>query len=287
MPRFDDDDAPRWELPEWEPPSRSPSDNAPRWEPDREVPRWQPRPGPGPARAGARVGARVESTATTTRGAPVPKVSPFVRPFAWWAAHPWIIAWALVFLVPGAVLLLRTLDESDFGALVQPLAWAQVALFAVALALAMVASARRSLVRLGLGTVAVLAALGTLLWPVTSVTLGRAACPARAGSDLGAPVATRALDAWQRGAGGDEGWSGAQADAGWQTRSRAVGLRDFQLVETGCWERVAPLDATRTWHEFRVTVQERDQAPLSKSVVVHTTRGSEGWKITAIEGPLP
>ena len=27
--------------------------------------------------------------------------------------------------------------------------------------------------------------------------------------------------------------------------------------------------------------------PLLKTVVVHTTAGRDGWKITAIEGPLP
>jgi hypothetical protein len=64
-------------------------------------------------------------------------------------------------------------------------------------------------------------------------------------------------------------------------------LLDYQLVDTGCWERVAPIDVTSTWHEFRVTVQGRDQAALSKSVVVHTALGTGGWKITAIEGPLP
>ena len=79
----------------------------------------------------------------------------------------------------------------------------------------------------------------------------------------------------------------AQADAGWHERAGAVSLVDYQLVETGCWERVAPIDGSRTWHEFRVTVQGRDQAALSKSVVVHTAAGPDGWKITAIEGPLP
>jgi len=224
---------------------------------------------------------------STTRVAPPPKISPFARPFVWWAGHPWIPLWVLVCLAPGAVLALRTGDESGYETLVQPLAWAFVALFVVALGLAMVASARRSVTRLAFGTIAAVAALGVLLWPVTRVTLGRTMCPARAGTDLGSAVAAGALGAWQRGAPGGEGWRNAQADGGWRDRSRAVSLLDYQLVETGCWERVAPIDVTSTWHEFRVTVQGRDQAALSKSVVVHTALGTGGWKITAIEGPLP
>ena len=71
------------------------------------------------------------------------------------------------------------------------------------------------------------------------------------------------------------------------TLGRAVTLLEYQLVGSGCWERVAPIDATRTWHEFRVTVRGSGRAALAKSVVVHTAVGSDGWKITAIEGPLP
>jgi hypothetical protein len=289
MPGSSDDDAPRWELPEWdESSSGSLADNVPRWEPDREVPRWQPTRAAAPgARAGARVRPRAESGVPTTRPAPPPKISPFARPFVWWAAHPWIVLWLLVCLTPGAVLALRALDESGLEMVVQPLAWSFVALFVVALGLAMVTSARRSVTRLAFGTIAAVVAVGVLLWPVTRVTLGRTMCPARAGADLGVTVARGALDAWQRGATGDGGWRTAQADGGWRDRSRAVSLLDYQLAETGCWERVAPIDGTHTWHEFRVTVQDRDQAALSKSVVVHTAAGTDGWKITAIEGPLP
>ncbi len=288
MPRSsdDDDDAPRWELPVWEeePPSHSPSETVPRWEPEPNVPRWQPRRGPA---ASTRVGARIDTGAAPPRGVPPPKTSPLARPFVWWAAHPWIVVWVLVVLTPAAVLLLRALDESGLEILVRPVAWTLVALFVVTLALAMVASARRSVSRLAFGSVAALAALGTLLWPVTQVTLGRAACPARAGGDLGAPVASGALAAWRFGAGGDGRWQSGRADSAWIGRSRAVSLLDYELVDTGCWERVAPIDATRTWHEFRVTIQAGGPAALAKSVVVHTAVGTDGWKITAIEGPLP
>ncbi len=286
MPRSpEDDDAPRWELPVWEePPSGGPSENVPRWEPDREVRRAAPRRGAVP---GGRVGVRLEPPSGPSRAAPAPPVSLPARPFVAWAAHPWIVVWALVFLTPGAALALRALDESGFDALVRPLTWAFAGLFVVALALAMVTSARRSMTRLAFGTIAVLAAGGVLLWPMTKITLGRGMCPPRAGTDLGAPVAAAALAAWQGGAAGHEAWSNGQVDPAWRERSDAARLLEYQFVETGCWERVAPIDASRTWHAFRVTLRTGEQAALSKSVVVHTAVGQAGWKITGIEGPLP
>jgi hypothetical protein len=192
-----------------------------------------------------------------------------------------------VFLAPGTVVLLRALDESGHHGLVRPLAWTLGGLFVAVLVVAMLASARRSVIRLAFGTLGARGALAAVLWPVTQVTLGPTACPPRAGTDLGVPAAGAALDAWQHGAPGDEGWRLARADDGWRERSRAVTLLQYQRVETGCWERVAPIDATRTWHEFRVTVRGGARGPLSKSVVVHTAVSPDGWKITAIEGPLP
>jgi hypothetical protein len=284
MPRSSDDDDARWELPVWEPPSGSPLDEGPRWEPDREVPRWQPRRESATRPRGK---ARAETVAAPRAPAP-PKPSLPSRAATWWGAHPWVIVWALVILTPAAAVLLRALDESGLERLVRPLAWTLGVLLVVALAIAMMGSARRSVARLALGTVSVLIGLGAALWPVTQVTLGRTACPARASGDLGAAVAGGALDAWQRGVSGDGSWRGGQAEGAWQERARVAGLLDYQLVETGCWERAAPIDASRTWHEFRVTVHtNREDAPLSKSVVVHTATGDDGWKITAIEGPLP
>lgn len=279
MPRPSDDDAPRWELPVWEPPADSPTADVPRWEPERDIPRWQPRRGPATA--------RIDRGATSTPGVSPPKATPVVRPFAWWGSHPWIVVWVGVLLAPAAVVSLRALDESGLEMLVQPLTWVFAALFVVVLAFAMLTSARRSVRRLALGTVGALVALATLLWPVTRVTLGRTACPARAGADLGAPVASAALDAWLRGDPGDDGWRNAQADGAWRDRSRAVTLLDYRLVETGCWERAAPIDATHTWHQFRVTIRDEAQTALLKSVVIHTALVPAGWTITAIEGPLP
>ena len=284
MPGRSNDDDPRWELPVWDPSQEETS----RWT-EREVPRWEPqqqrRGGtPGTRTAGRK---RPGSTVSTARREPPKPVAPLAAPFAWWAAHPWVVLWVLVFLAPASALLLRVIDESDFRVAVQPVGWGLFALFVVALALAVVASARRSVLRLVFGTVAALATLGVLLWPVTHVTFGRTFCPARAGNDLGTRVAAGALDAWQASAGGDSSWQRGQADAVWRERTRTTNLVDYQLVESGCWERIAPLDGTHTWHEFRITVSEPERASLLKTVRIHTAAGGDGWKITAIEGPLP
>ena len=283
----DDDDAPRWELPVWDP---SMEEAAPRWEPEHEVPRRPPRRdrGPGPRLGpGARLGpAASRGIATVYREPPKP-VSPLALPFVWWAAHPWAVLWTLVFLAPAASLLLRVLDESQLDALMRPLAWTLAALFLIALSLALVASARRSAARLALGTIAVIVTLATVMWPMTHVTLGRVSCPARAGDDLGALVASGVLDGWRAGTADVAVWRAGEAAADWTTQTRGVSLFEYQRVESGCWERAAPIDATRTWHEYRVTVQEAGRPPLSKIVVIHTAAGIDGWKITAIEGPLP
>jgi hypothetical protein len=214
-------------------------------------------------------------------------VSPLAVPFVCWADHPWVLVWSLVVLAPGAALFLHLIDDSDLAVSPLLLAWVMVALFVVALALAMMVSAARSLARTTLGTVGALAVLGVLLWPVTTVTLGRTPCPRRAGSDLGAGVAAGALDAWRAGAGGEalvgaDGSVTARAE-----RSRGSTLVDYQLTGSGCWDRVAPVDVTRTWHEFRVTVQDAAGTALSKTIVVNTTADAGAWKISEIEGPSP
>lgn len=285
MPRSSDDDAPRWELPVWddELPSRSSSQTGSGWDPEPEVPRWQPRRSSAGRPGGTRSGPAPAASRADPRSRPVLPA----RPLVWWLAHPWVVVWALVLVAPAAALLLRALDESGFDVLLQPVLWTLVGLFVVALTVAMLASARRSVIRLILGTVATLAALGTLLWPMTQVTLGRTVCPPRAGDHLGAPAASRALEAWRRGAGAHESWRRGRADSAWLDRARTASLLDYQLVDSGCWERAAPIDATRTWHEFRVTIEDGGPASLSKSLVVHTAVDADGWKITAIEGPLP
>jgi hypothetical protein len=95
------------------------------------------------------------------------------------------------------------------------------------------------------------------------------------------------LEAWKSGAPGVAAWRGGAVEASWQERARRIALIDYRLVESGCWERVAPISASSTWHEFRVTVKEADRAPLSKTVLVHTEKEGTGYKVAAVDGPLP
>jgi hypothetical protein len=195
--------------------------------------------------------------------------------------------WALVLALPLVSIALRLLDESGYHAGVAPMGWAFGALLVGALAMTAVLRAGRSPARFVLGLLGALAATGALLWPLTSVTLGRAPCPSRAGRDLGAPVAAAALEAWRKGAPDAAGWGEGRVDRAWIERARPFAVLDYVRLDSGCWERMAPVDDSRTWHEFRATVLAPDRNPLSKLVVVHTARGAVGWKVTAIEGPLP
>jgi hypothetical protein len=278
---------PSEDVPRWQPPTEpseevarwEPSAEVPRWNPTADVPRWQP---PAAGVAGARLGED-----PGPRRPLATRVSPLAWPFAWWRAHPWAVVWAGVFLVPAGVLLLRAADESGFERYVTPLQWTLIAFFVLVVVRGVLFSARRSIVRLALGVLAVTGATGLLLWPATRVTLGRVTCPARAGSDLGVAAAATAIEAWQRGEPGAEAWRAGEASGAWRGKAQAISLLDYQLVETGCFERVAPIDGRHTWHDFRVTVKEGARAPLSKIVTVHTVAEGDGWRITAIEGPLP
>jgi len=263
-----EDDAPRWELPTWDPST----DDLSKWKPAARPQRS--------AQPAARPASPIARREPPSRGVAA-------LPFVWWAQHPWVVVWALVCFIPGAALLLHLIDDSALAVAVTPLAWIMGALFVVALALAMIVSAGRSATRLTLGTMGSLAALGFLLWSVTAVTLGRSQCPHRAGTNVGAGIAASALDGWQNGASSDAAWRTGQSDAAWAERSRSAALVEYQLLYSGCWERLAPVDATRTWHEFRVTVRDASGSALSKIVVVHTAGGAGDWKITAVEGPLP
>ena len=269
---------PSEDVPRWQPPS-GPSEDVPRWDPGADVPRWQP-PADTPS------GAVVEREELRPR-APVARVSPFTRPFVWWGRHPWVIAWAGVVLTPAGVLLLRVIDEAGAAQYVEPLRWVLLALLALVILRALTFSAQRSMVRLALGLVATVGAAGLLLYPVTQITLGRVICPPRAGTDLGVQSAAAAIEAWRRGEQGAAAWREGTPDPAWLQKAQAISLLDFQLVDSGCYERVAPIDAHNTWHDFRVTIKEGDRAPLSKVVVVRTAAEGGGWKITGIEGPLP
>jgi hypothetical protein len=206
---------------------------------------------------------------------------------SWWGRHPWAIVWALVILAPAAVFLLRVLDESGYDELLVPIEWALGVLFVAALVVAVLQTVQRSAARTVLGVVAALAVLSVLLWPLTRVTLDHTQCPARAGVDRGVPAAVSALASWERGEADAAAWRGGTAAPGWRDTVRGIRLIDYQLVDSGCWQRVAPVDVTRTWHEFRVTIEASEREPISKVVVVHTTTERGEWKITSVEGPLP
>ena len=277
------DDVPRWQPPEalddvprWEPPP--PTNDAPRWEPPAapvEAPkRRTPAPAVSRPRPETTDAARVSAPAVTLR---VPL----------WRRRPWAVVWALVLLAPLAVAFLRVLDEWDYQALLAPIAWGLAALFVAALIVAALRTVQRSAARAILGVAGALIAATILLWPVTRVTLDHTPCPARAGVDLGVPAAVSALASWERGETDDSAWRGGTTGPGWRDKVRQTRLIDYQLVDSGCWERVAPVDVTRTWHEFRVTIEAGEPEPLSKLVVVHTASERGDWKITSVEGPLP
>src|SRR4051812_11772867 len=136
------EDIPRWQppsersrdVPRWEPPARSremprkadtwePSGEVPRWDPEADAPRWQ-------SSTGGPVGARIETDAPERR-ASVKRAPLVVRPFLWWNAHPWVIAWVAVFFAPAGVLLLRFVDEYGYEPFVEPLQWTLVGLLAL------------------------------------------------------------------------------------------------------------------------------------------------------------
>jgi hypothetical protein len=271
----DDDDVPRWVPPPAFREARRSQPPVPAS--TRQTPHWHPPAGSSSRRRTPRPGAP-----SVRRRSAAPTDPPLVR----WRARLWLVAWGLMLAIPPGAVLLRLLDGSGHGLLGVMLGAGFAASLAVALILALLASAHRSAGRAAVGVSAALATGGVLLWLVTSTTLGRSECPGRAGADRGLPTAVAALAAWRQG-GADAAWLGGQPQPGWLARAGAAGLLDYQLVGSGCWERLAPIDVSRTWHEFRVTVRRGEEAPLSKVVVVHTALAGEGWKITGIDGPLP
>jgi hypothetical protein len=208
-------------------------------------------------------------------------------PFLWWAAHPWPVVWVSVILAPLVVVLLRVLDDAGYSGLIAPLKWLGIGVFLIALVLGVAATWPKSTVRTAAGAGLAITLMVLFVLPTTHVVLGRTECPARAGTDLGAGSATAVLEAWSKGDAGDALWSEDTAAAAWKQRVRTITLDDYRLLTSGCWERVAPVRASPTWHEFRVTVRESERAALSKVVVVHVASQGGAWKVTGIEGPLP
>jgi hypothetical protein len=214
-------------------------------------------------------------------------VSPYAAAFTWWAAHPWIVVWMCVLLSPFVVVLLRLLDDAGYRSMVAPLQWLAIGVVLVAVVLAVAITSSRSAIRAVSGLVLAVAGLLLLVLPTTNLVLGRTACPTRTGHALGLSTAVAVVEAWRAGAVADAAWTGGQASPAWREQVRTLALEDFRLVESGCWDRVAPVRESPTWHEFRVTVRQGTSAPLSKILLVHVADEGGAWKVTGVDGPLP
>lgn len=194
--------------------------------------------------------------------------------------------WVAVALTPVVLFGLRLVDESDVADLVEPPILAlMVVVLLVTIAVAVRSSAARSLSRAVAGGGGALLAAALLVLPMTQI-IGHRPCPDRLGPDRGLHVATQTLDAWRRGGPPpDDVWTSGDGAAGWRVRIRDMALLDYKIEDSGCWERLAPVATSTTWHEYRVTVRRGDGERFSKVVTVHTRAARDGWKIAEIEGP--
>jgi hypothetical protein len=115
--------------------------------------------------------------------------------------------------------------------------------------------------------------------------MGQRSCPERMGVDRGIQVSTQLLDAWRKGEPPSaEVWTGPAVADVWKARVGRLSLIDYKLIDSGCWERLAPVTTKKTWHEFRVTVQQGAGDRFSKIVTVHTRATRRGWAVAEIEG---
>jgi hypothetical protein len=208
----------------------------------------------------------------------------YERPFAWWRRHAWTPVWIAVVLTPAALLALRLIDDTTVALLVPSALVLTVLLFLAIVGTAVRTSARRSLPRALVGGGGAVLAAALLALPMTHV-IGQRACPEHMGPDRGVQVTTQMFDAWRKAAPppADIWTSAAVADA-WKARVDKLALVDYKLVESGCWERLAPVTTGQTWHEFRVTVRRGDGDRFSKIVTVYTRAARDGWAIAEIEG---
>ena len=202
----------------------------------------------------------------------------------WWRRHAWIPVWITVFLTPAALLSLRLIDDTSVALVLPPLLIVMIVLFLAMLAVAVRASVTRSVPRAVAGGGSALLAAGLLALAMIHV-IGQRSCPERMGVDRGIQVAAQMLDAWRKGeAAPADVWASAAVADAWRSRVGKLTLIDYKVVDSGCWERLAPVATKRTWHEFRVTVQQGDDR-FSKVVTVHTHATRGDWHITEVEGP--
>ena len=182
--------------------------------------------------------------------------------------------------------MLRLIDDTSFALLLQPLLIVMIVLFLAMVAVAVRASAPHSLPRALAGGGSAVLAAGLLALLMIHV-IGQRSCPERMSVDRGIQVSTLLLDAWRKGEPAPaEVWASAAVADAWRARVGTLTLIDYKVVDSGCWERLAPVATKQTWHEFRATVQQGDDR-FSKVVTVHTRAARGHWRITEIEGPEP
>ena len=202
----------------------------------------------------------------------------------WWRRHAWIPVWIAIFLTPVVLPSLRLIDDTSIAVMLPPLLVGMIVLFLAMLAVAVRASVTRSVPRALAGGSSALLAAGLLALAMVHV-IGQRSCPERMGVDRGIQVAAQMLDAWRKGeAAPADVWASAAVADAWRARAGTLTLIDYEVVGSGCWERLAPVATKRTWHEFRLTVQQGDDR-FSKVVTVHTRATHADWHITEVEGP--
>src|SRR5207245_2480294 len=108
--------------------------------------------------------------------------------------------------------------------------------------------------------------------------IGQRSCPEWMGVDRGIQVSGQMFDAWRKGElPPPEVWAGTAVAEAWKARVAKLRLIDYKLMDSGCWERLSPVTTGKTWHEFRVTVQQGDRDRFSKMVTVYTRATRHGW----------
>jgi len=204
----------------------------------------------------------------------------------WWRRHAWIPVWIAVFLTPVALLLLRLIDDTSVAVLLRPVLFVMVVLFLALVAVAVRTSAPSSLARALAGGGSALLAAALVALPMIHV-IGQRSCPERMGVDRGIQVSMQMLDAWRKGEPPPaEVWGAAAVADAWKAHVGKLRLLDYRLIDSGCWERLAPVATNETWHEFRATVQQGEDR-FSKVMTVHTRATRGGWAVAEIEGPEP
>jgi len=193
--------------------------------------------------------------------------------------------WVTVALTPIALLCLRLVDDSAIAVIVQPVIGLIIVMLLVTVTAAVCSNVSRSMPRTLVGGGGALLAAALLALPMTQV-IGERPCPDRMGPDRGLQVSRQLFDAWRSGGPPPtDVWANGAVAEGWRERVRGVALLDYRLEDSGCWERLAPVTTSTTWHEYRVTVRRGDEDSFSKIVTVHTHAAQGGWRIAGIEGP--